>query len=83
MAATGAGVLQPSTPGVLASVGCVGLAGSSAGFAVAASIVSRVPPARGGGHLGPLHARGVVAPARSAGHAHPQQRGKRQARSAS
>eukprot|EP00965_Chrysotila_dentata_P037055 1232987-Pleurochrysis_carterae.AAC.1 len=63
MAATGAGVMQPSTPGVLASVGCVGLAGSSADTAVAASLVSRVPPARGGGRRGLLHARGVVAPA--------------------
>eukprot|EP00965_Chrysotila_dentata_P023697 785260-Pleurochrysis_carterae.AAC.1 len=51
MAAAGAGVLQPSTLGVMASVGCVGLAGSSAGSAVAASLVSRVPPAKGGGAL--------------------------------
>eukprot|EP00965_Chrysotila_dentata_P115986 3833783-Pleurochrysis_carterae.AAC.1 len=57
MATTGAGVLQLSTPGVLASVGCVGLAGSSEGSAVAASLVSRVPPARGVGGTEVLHMR--------------------------
>eukprot|EP00965_Chrysotila_dentata_P077194 2548595-Pleurochrysis_carterae.AAC.1 len=49
MAAAGAGVLQLSTPGVLASVGCVGVAGPSTNSAVAAPSVSRVPPARGEG----------------------------------
>eukprot|EP00965_Chrysotila_dentata_P060491 2004952-Pleurochrysis_carterae.AAC.1 len=48
MAAAGAGMLQPSTPGVLASVGCVDLAGPSAGSAVAASLVLRAPPTEGG-----------------------------------
>eukprot|EP00965_Chrysotila_dentata_P213416 6187613-Pleurochrysis_carterae.AAC.2 len=49
MVAARADVLQLSTSSVLASVGCAGLAGSSAGFAVAASLVSRVPPATGEG----------------------------------
>eukprot|EP00965_Chrysotila_dentata_P121806 4026295-Pleurochrysis_carterae.AAC.1 len=49
MAAAGAGVLQLSTPGVFASVGGVGLAGSSTSSAVAAPLVSRVPPASGEG----------------------------------
>eukprot|EP00965_Chrysotila_dentata_P084732 2796360-Pleurochrysis_carterae.AAC.1 len=38
-------VLQLFFPGVLASAGCAGLAGSSAQNTVAASLVSRVPPA--------------------------------------
>eukprot|EP00965_Chrysotila_dentata_P031355 1045219-Pleurochrysis_carterae.AAC.1 len=47
IAAAGAGVLQLSNPGVLASVGCA--AGSIAAVAVSAALVSRVPPLALGG----------------------------------
>eukprot|EP00965_Chrysotila_dentata_P237242 6201778-Pleurochrysis_carterae.AAC.4 len=57
MAATGAGVLQLSIPGVSASVGFADLVESSAQSAVAALLVSRVPP-RGGRDTGPRHGRG-------------------------
>eukprot|EP00965_Chrysotila_dentata_P123053 4067507-Pleurochrysis_carterae.AAC.1 len=49
MAAAEAGVLQLSFSGVLASVGCSGLAVSSARGAFAATLGSRVPPAGGKG----------------------------------
>eukprot|EP00965_Chrysotila_dentata_P186167 6146960-Pleurochrysis_carterae.AAC.1 len=49
MAAAEAGVLQQATPGVLASVGRVGVAGSSTSHSAVAPLVSRVPPVRGEG----------------------------------
>eukprot|EP00965_Chrysotila_dentata_P180130 5948106-Pleurochrysis_carterae.AAC.1 len=49
MAAAEAGVLQQSTPGVLASAGRVGVAGLSTRSPAAAPLVLRVPPAKGEG----------------------------------
>eukprot|EP00965_Chrysotila_dentata_P157228 5194665-Pleurochrysis_carterae.AAC.1 len=49
MAAAEAGVLQQSTPGVLASAGCTGVAGLLTRSSAAASSVWRVPPAKGEG----------------------------------
>eukprot|EP00965_Chrysotila_dentata_P154204 5096418-Pleurochrysis_carterae.AAC.1 len=51
IAATWGGVPRSSAPGVLASVGCMGVAGTSADSAVAAPLVSRVPPERVEGAL--------------------------------
>eukprot|EP00965_Chrysotila_dentata_P054485 1808031-Pleurochrysis_carterae.AAC.1 len=46
MAAAEAGVLQQSTPGVLTSAGRTGVAGLLTHSSAAASLVSRVPPAK-------------------------------------
>eukprot|EP00965_Chrysotila_dentata_P117882 3895679-Pleurochrysis_carterae.AAC.1 len=48
MAATGAGVLQPSTPGVSASVGCVGDRHGDVGRLRSCRIISLARTARNG-----------------------------------